>query len=532
MKTYDVVIIGAGHNGLICATYLARSGQAVVLLEAADQVGGLGATREFHPGFRTSIAHTVNHLSASIVDQLELVKYGLTNESESLCTVGLHPQGEHVYVDSSGIRGVSENDNESYQKYSRLMNRFADALKPFWLKTMPDVGFHSLQQLLTFGHIGWKLRSMGKNDMREFLRIIALPTRDLMDENFDNELLKATLSWDGLIGSKLAPRSPNSAVLAMLYRMAGNYNGHGNCHIVPNGGMAGLMDVLCNAARTTGVDIRTGVAVERIVVEGNETGLRARGVQLADGEFVKASTVVSSADPRRTFFDLLGAKHLQIEFTQRIRRLRCDGYVAKLHLALDGLPSFKGLEVPNGRLIIAPSMDAIEFAYDDAKYGDFSREPVMEIVIPSLHDSDLAPEGKHVLSAHVMYAPYKLKSAGNEDARTDFINRIIERLAAYAPDIRDKILCKELLTPMDLEQQYRVTGGHWHHGELALDQMLMMRPTYEAGQYQTPIKSLYLCGAGSHPGGGITGGPGHNAAQVILANGPGSSAASRNIARA
>jgi len=312
----------------------------------------------------------------------------------------------------------------------------------------------------------------------------------------------------------------------MLYRMAGNYDGQRNSHIIPKGGMGGLMDVLCNAARTNGVDIRTGTAVQRIVVKGSEAGQRATGVQLTGGEFIKAARVISSADPRRTFFVLVGARHLQIEFTQRIRRLRCDGYVAKLHLALDGLPSFKGLEVPDGRLIIAPSMDAIEFAYDDAKYGNFSSEPVMEIVIPSLYDSSLAPEGKHVLSAHVMYAPYKMNSSDNEEARTDFSNRIIDKLAVYAPDIRDKILYRELLTPMDLERQYRVTGGHWHHGELALDQMLMMRPAYEAGQYRTPIKSLYLCVAGSHPGGGIMGGPGHNAAQCILAEGKASSSTS------
>jgi phytoene dehydrogenase-like protein len=519
MTNYDAVLIGAGHNGLICATYLAKSGQRVLVLEAANQAGGLAATREFYPGFKASIAHTVNHLSSDIVNQLELYKHGLANTPESLSTIGLHPQGEHVYVGSDGVRGTSEKDSAAFQEYSALMNRFADALKPFWLKTIPDVGFHSLQQLLTYGQLAWKLRSLGKQDMQEFFRIIALPTRDLMDENFDNELLKATLSWDGLIGSRLAPRSPNSAVLAMLYRMAGNYDKQRNSHIVPAGGMGGLMDVLCKAAEANGVEIRTGSAVKNIQVEGNESGLRATGVQLETGETIKSAKVISNADPRTTFFDLLGAKHLQIEFTQRIKRLRCDGYVAKLHLALNDLPSFTSLENPAGRLIIAPAMDAIEFAYDDSKYGHFSAEPVMEIVIPSLHDTSLAPAGKHVLSAHVMYAPCNLKTEQVEQARVKFTNRIIDRISEYAPGIKEKILHQELLTPMDLEQQYRVSGGHWHHGELALDQMLMMRPTYEAGQYQTPVQCLYLCGAGSHPGGGISGGPGHNAAQAILAEG-------------
>ena len=502
MKNYDVVIIGAGHNGLICATYLARGGKQVLVVEAADQIGGLGATREFHPGFKATVAHTTSHLSAEIVAGLELQKHGLANASEPLNTVGLDQQGNHVYVNASGVSGAGAEDAVSYQEYSRLLNRFADALKPFWLKTIPDVGVSSLKQLLTFGHIGWNLRSMGKDDMREFFRVVALPTRDLMDEYFNNDLLKAVLCWDGLIGSRLAPRSPNNAVLAMLYRMAGNYNGQRNSHIIPKGGIGGLMHALGNAAQSAGVEIQTGAPVARVMIEGSEPGLMATGVQLADGEIIKAGTIISSADPRRTFFDLVGARHLEIEFSNRIRRLRCDGYVAKLHLALDDAPEFIGLEIANGRLIIAPSMDAIEFAYDDAKYGDFSREPVMEIVIPTLHDSSLAPEGKHVLSAHVMYAPYKLKSAGNDEARTDFMNRVIDRIAVYAPDIRDKILCQELLTPMDLEQQYNVTGGHWHHVEFALDQLLMMRPTYEAGQYQTPVRGLYLCGAGSHPGGG------------------------------
>ncbi len=519
MKNYDAVIIGAGHNGLICAAYLARSGQQVLLLEAADKVGGLGVAREFHPGFYASMAHTVNQLSSNIVDQLNLYQHGLDTDAKALSTIGLHPEAEHVYLDGLTVKGATEKDLSSFQDYSRLMNRFADALLPFWLKTMPDIGFQSMQQLLTFGQIGWKLRHMGKQDMREFLRIIALPTRDLMDEYFDSTLLKATLSWDGLIGSRLAPRSPNSAILALLYRMAGNYDGQRNSHIIPKGGMAGLMDALAKAAQSGGVDIRTGAAVEKILVEDIKAGHRASGVQLVGGEIIKASRIISNADPRSTFFDLLGARHLQIEFTQRIRRIRCDGYVAKLHLALDDLPAFNGLKSADGRLIIAPSMDAIEFAYDDAKYGDCSKQPVMEIVIPTLRDASLAPAGKHVLSAHVMYAPYKIKSDQIESARTEFLNTVIDQIAVYAPDIRDKILHKELLLPQDIEDQYRVTGGHWHHGELALDQMLMMRPTYEAGQYKTPVESLYLCGAGCHPGGGIMGGPGHNAAQLILSEG-------------
>ena len=521
MKKYDVIIIGAGHNGLVCATLLAKNGQRVLVLEAADQVGGLAAAREFHPGFHASIAHTVNHFSATIAEQLELKKFGLELASEPLVLTGLNQDGEHVQISDDGIQGVSEADQQSYNNYIRLFRRFATALQPFWLKTMPDAGFQSLEQLTTFGKIGWNLRSMGKEDMREFFRIISLCTRDLMDEFFDNDLLKASLSWDGLIGSRLAPRSPNNAVLAMRYRMSGNLDGSRNSHLVPKGGMAGLMDVLCNAARTGGVEIRSAAAVDSIIIEGHQQGPRAMGVKLANGENIEASIVVSSADPRTTFLDLVGVKNLQIEFSQRIKRLRCNGLVAKLHLALDGLPSFRGLESPSGRLLIAADMDAIEFAFDDAKYGEFSEQPVMEIIIPSLHDSSLAPEGKHVLSAHVMYFPFKLKTELDENTRQIFMDRIIEQIEVYAPGIREKVLHGELLTPLDLEREHGLSGGHWHHTELALDQMLMMRPTYEAAQYSTPVDSLYLCGAGSHPGGGISGGPGHNAAKQIIANNSG-----------
>ncbi len=354
--------------------------------------------------------------------------------------------------------------------------------------------------------MGLNVRMLGKTDMHEFMRITALPTRDLMDENFDHELLKAVLSWDGLIGSKLAPRSPNHAVLAMLYRRAGEQHGS----------VGNLIKALHNAASASGTEIRTGTSVQRILVRANEEGLVAHGVKLANGETIEADRVISAADPQTTFLKLVGVENLEIEFTNRIRRLRCEGYVAKLHLALNSLPNFTGLTEPAGRMIIAAEMDAIEFAFDDAKYGECSQHPVMEIVIPSINDTSLAPEGQHVLSAHVMYAPYQHKGGWDETARETFAQRVIDTIARYAPGIRQQIIHSELLTPLDLEQQFNVTGGHWHHTEFALDQALMMRPTYEAAQYSTPIPGLYICGAGSHPGGDLTGGPGHNAAQEIL----------------
>ena len=513
MTRYDSVIIGAGHNGLVCAAYLAKSGKRVLVLEASGGPGGLAASREFHPGFQTSIAQSVSHFSLKVASDLELGLHGFVASSESMPTIGLSSGKEHVIVHKGSVNGTSDDDAGAYKDYTRLMHRFADVLKPFWLKTMPRIGDAGMSGLLTMGRVGLSIRMLGKKDMREFLRIAALPARDLMDEYFDNDLFKATLCWDGLIGSKLAPRSPNSAVLLLLYRMAGESRG---AHAIPVGGVNGLVAALSGAATASGAEIRYDAAVRRVLIDGSADGLVARGVQLADGEKIEAERVISATDPQRTFLNLVGVEHLDIGFTNRIRRLRCDGHVAKLHLALSEMPKFEGLESADGRMIIAPDMDTIEFAFDNAKHGELPDKPVMEIVIPSVHDTSLAPDGRHVLSANVMYVPYNLTGGWNDTARDQICERAIDTLSHYAPGIREQILHKEFLTPSDLEQTCHVTGGHWHHTEFAMDQLFMMRPTYEAAQYSTPIPGLFLCGAGCHPGGDITGAAGHNAAQEIL----------------
>jgi phytoene dehydrogenase-like protein len=491
---------------MVCAAYLAKSGQRVLVLEASDSPGGLAACREFHEGFRAPVAHAASHFPRKIVNDLSLESHGLEVPGPSPLTVGLSADGNHVFLNGNAVEGAGQADRDSFREFRRLMQRFAAALAPSWLKTIPRARPAGLADLLTFAQMGLKLRLLGREDLREFLRIAALPARDLMDENFDNEILKAILCWDGLIGSKIAPRSPNHAVLPMLYRMSGGLHG----------GPGSLISALHASATASGAEIRTGMAVERILVRADKDGLAAHGVQLANGDRIDADRVVSSADPQTTFFRLLGAKNLEIEFTNRIRRLRCEGYVAKLHLALSGLPDFTALDVPRGRMIIAPDMDAIEFAFDDAKYGECSRQPVMEAVVPSLQDDSLAPEGQHVLSAHVMYVPYRRKGGWDQAAREALRDRAIDTLARYAPGIREQIIHSEILVPEDLERHYRVTGGHWHHTEFALDQALMMRPTYEAAQYRSPLPGLYLCGAGCHPGGDLGGGPGHNAAREIL----------------
>ncbi|MEQ8515331.1 MAG: NAD(P)/FAD-dependent oxidoreductase, partial [Chromatocurvus sp.] len=440
-------------------------------------------------------------------------QHGYANSGEALTTVGLDPAGNHVAVDTGGISGVDTSDVESYRHYRRDLETFRDALAPFWMKRMPGIGDNSPGELLTFAQLGLRLRRLGREDMLEFLRVAMLPMRDLMDEHFSNDRLKAALSWDGIIGGRLAPRSPNQSVLMLLYRLCGEYGGH---HVVPKAGVRGLIDALVAAATGAGAELRLAAPVRQVLIEGDECGLRAAGVELASGERIAADRVVSSADPRRTFLELVGAQHLEIGFTNRIRRLRCEGYVAKLHLALSAEPRFRGINRADGRMIIAPDLDAIEFAFDDAKYGQYSRDPVMEVVIPSLREPGLAPPGQHLLSAHVMYVPASLKGGWTAEARETLTARLLDELERYAPGLRELVLHAELLTPADLEARHGVTGGHWHHTEFAIDQMLMMRPTYEAAQYATPIPGLFLCGAGSHPGGGLSGAPGHNAAQVIL----------------
>ena len=280
--------------------------------------------------------------------------------------------------------------------------------------------------------------------------------------------------------------------------------------------MVGLIRALERAAIQAGVIIRTDCPVRSVQVAGDENGQRCTGVELANGEILYSERVVSSADPQTTFLKLVGAAHLEVEFTNRIRRLRTKGYVARVHLALSALPRFEGLDSPSGRLIIAPTMDTIEFAWDAAKYGELPDEPVMEVLIPSLHAPSIAPQGQHVLTANVMYVPHDLKSGWTPEKRDAFLAIIMDKLEAYAPGIRDLVLASELLTPADLAAQYHVTDGHWHHCEPAIDQLLMMRPTYEAAQYATPITGLYLCGAGCHPAGDVSGNPGRNAAKEIL----------------
>lgn len=509
MSTYDTIVIGAGHNGLVCAAYLAQRGQRVLMLEARSAVGGLASTYEFFPGFGAHVAHTVSHFSSHVLKALRIDPAPF---AASVHSTLLRSGSAPIQIESDTVRGVGDEDARQYAEFGRTFKRYARALAPFWAQVAPGIGDNTTAEKLRFAHLGLRVRGLGREDMGELLRVMSLPLKDLMDERFDDDGLKSLLAWDGLIGNKQAPRSPNNSVLQLLYRMSeGTLASHG----VPTGSMSGLVQLLREVAENNGAKIRTGTPVARIVIA--DDALQVVGVETDDGDLIECKRVVSSADPKMTFFNMVGVEHLEVEFTNRIRRIRSDGYVAKVHLALSGEPVFTNLERADGRLILAPSLDAIEHAYDHAKYGDLPETPVMEVMVPSYLDPALAPSGHHVLSAHVMYVPRKLKGGWSDAARDRLYQTVISTLTQYAPDLEAQIVGFELLTPEDIEREYLTAGGHWQQGDLSLDQMLMMRPTYGAAQYATPIDGLYLCGAGSHPAGDLTGAPGLNAARVVSA---------------
>ncbi len=512
---YDAVIIGGGHNGLVCAGYLAKAGKKVLVLEANDNVGGMAASHPFADGYTASVAQTLPQLSTRLIKDLNLKQHGFELAHDGLPTTALDIDGNHIQINGSSLHGVSDQDNKAYLEFIQMMEKYCNAVKPFWGKTPPRIGSGNWQDNATLAQFGWKLRTLGKTDMAEFMRVIALPAQDLMDEFFDSPLLKAALSWDFNVGNKLAPRSPNNAILNQLLRNIGDlapansYNS--GAMPLPKGGMGGFVSALQKSVESLGVSIQTSCRVQQVVVEDHQI----RGVLLENGKKIECPCVISNADPKTSFFKLLGARHLEVQFAHRINRNRNKGMVAKLHLALDDLPGFNGLKQINGRLLITPSMAYIESAYDHAKYGEMSEQLAMEILIPSIQDPSLAPAGKHVLSANIQYVPYEIKG-GWQQHKPALLENALSKLEQYAPGIRQRVTAHELLTPQDLEAKFNVEGGHWHHTELCIDQWWMNRPTYGASQYKTPVSGFYLCGAGSHPGGGVMGLAGKNAAAEVI----------------
>ncbi|MDH3940383.1 MAG: NAD(P)/FAD-dependent oxidoreductase, partial [Xanthomonadales bacterium] len=457
----------------------------------------------------------LNLLDDGIREELELSSNGLSIAKENLTTIALAKDGNHITITPDSVEGsgLTAEDKAAYAEYRRFMTKFAGIIGAMHNLVPPRITTDK-ENLVPMAKLAWKVRMLGRDDMRELLRIGGINIYDVLKENFDNPLLKGALSLDAVLGTFSGPRSNNS-VFTALHRMSGNNSGAAGAASIPAGGMGGVMQAIAGAASRAGAEIRISSPVKRILMDG----MAVSGVELENGEQISASTVISNADVRTTILDLLGARHVEADFARRVSNIRSKGNAAKLHLALDGLPSFAGLNESQlgERLVIAPSVEYVEHAFNHCKYGEFSAQPVAEITLPSIHDRSLAPDGKHVLSAIVQYAPREL-GTGWTEGKAAFSNAIMDVLETYAPDVRERTVATELLTPQDMEKEFGMTGGHWHHAELSLDQFLMLRPVPRSAQYKSPVDGLYLCGAGCHPGGGIMGSAGKNAANVILAD--------------
>jgi phytoene dehydrogenase-like protein len=512
---YDCIVIGAGHNGLICAVTLARSGRSVLVLEAAARVGGAAPTCEFAPGFRVSAgAHLLHLMPAELLRELKLESHGLEWAAQRMGTTALLAGAAPLTLSHGAAdqQGLSTADAAAYAGYMARMHRFAAALAPIFSKIPPRLGTTTWSDRLALLRMGWQIRKLGRRDMREILRIGGMNVYDLLEENFDSAALKGALAFDAVLGANFGPRSPGT-VLTLLYRLAAESAAGDSGLSQPKGGMGALCNALAKAAGAAGASIRTQAPVAHILVEVD----RACGVVLESGERIMARNVISNADPKTTFLKLLGPLHLDAGFVRRVHHIRSRGLAAKLHIALNRAPSFLAVSEAalGGRLLLAPSLEHIEQAYNHAKYGEFSAAPVMEITVPSINDPTLAPAGQHVLSAIVQYAPYALKE-GWEKGRQRFLDTALDTLERFAPGLRGCIVAAQVLTPADMEQEFRLGGGHWHQGDLAFDQILMVRPVPGAAQYRTPVAGLFLCGAGCHPGGGVMGVAGRNAAHQVI----------------
>jgi phytoene dehydrogenase-like protein len=514
-KQYDAIIIGAGHNGLVCASYLAKAGRKVLVVEANEGVGGAAITREFADGFSVSAcAHLLHLLHPQIESDLSLGSHGLKMAAKGLSTIALTKDDDHLVLERDTLSGggVSESDQHAYRDFQDKLRRFAKIIQKTFMTRPPRLVHKNRKDLMTLAGLGLSVRMLGRDDMRELLRIGAINIYDVLQEDFQSELLKGALGFDAVLGSNMGPRSPNS-VLSYLYRLTGQLGKNDTAVSLPAGGMGAVTEALRKAAEAAGVTIQCNTPVKQVLLDVD----KVIGIETADGEQIKSEVVVSNADPKTTFLKLVGARNIETGFARRVDNIRMQGKAAKLHLALEGLPKFSGVTDAQlgNRLVIAPTMNYIEQAFDHSKYGEYSNDPAMEISIPSIQDDSLAPSGKHVLSAIVQYAPYELR-AGWDSERDTFKNLLIEKLGEYAPGIKGQITASELLVPPDIEKEFHIHGGHWHHGEYTLDQFMMLRPVPGAAQYSTPVNGLYLCGAGSHPGGGVMGLAGRNASTEIL----------------
>lgn len=515
--TYDVIVLGAGHNGLVAAAILARAGRRVLVLERRSIVGGAAVTETFHPGFQgLPGASLCGLLRPDLIQDLGLAQRGLQFLPVDPEVVALGEGGQVLRIwrdparTAQELSRVSPRDAAAFPAFRSFMVSLASVADPVLDRAPPEISEWRWSDQLMLLRRGLKLRRLGKDAMYQAIRLVPMSLRAVLGEWFETELLRATLAVDALQGTFRGPYSPETA-FGLLHHYAPAVQGA--AWSLVRGGTGRLTQLLATVAREAGATIRTGAEVRRILTQDG----RATGVQLTSGEIFLASAVLSNADPKRTFLRLVDPAELPRDFLDAIRHLQTEGVVAKVNLALDGLPAVPGYEgAPPPHLRLAPSLEYLERAYDDAKYGAASRAPFLDLVTPSLLDPSLAPPGKHVMSVLVQYAPYHRKSGDWETDREAFGDAIVNLLDERLPGLRRLVVAREVLTPVDLEKRFGLTDGHMYHGEMTLNQQLVLRPAPGWSQYRTPIAGLYLCGAGAHPGGGITGAPGRNAARAVL----------------
>ncbi len=518
---YDAIVVGGGHNGLVCAAYLARARKRVLVLERRELVGGAAVSEQLFPGFTFSVfSYAVSLLRPEIIRELELPRHGL-HLLPLQSTLTPLPSGDYFAQWSDPDQNRRElarhspRDAEAYDDFSVLMHEMARAVKPLLGMLPPDPASFAPRDLLGLARLGSYFRSLGARKFHTLAKLLTMSAADYLDEWFETEVLKATKSASGIIGTLLGPRSSGTAYV-LLHHYMGEIDGAFRAWGFAKGGNGSVSQAIAGAARALGVQIRTQAPVAQVLVENG----RAVGVALENGEEIRAKLVVSNADARRTFLDLVGARHLPADFVAAVQRIKFRGSSGKVNLALSEAPNFTCLPGAGphlrGAISISPSIDYLERAYDEAKYGEFSRRPYMDIIIPSMIDPDMAPPGKHVMSIFVQYAPYHLNGGWTEARREAFGDTVIDTLAEYAPNLKSAILHRQVITPADIERIVGLSEGNIFQGELSLQQMFSLRPVPAWAQYKTPIRALYLCGAGTHPGGGVMGACGRNAASAIL----------------
>jgi len=521
VKNYDVIIIGGGHNGLAAACYLAKAGLQILLAERREQLGGIAVTEEISSGFRCStISHSAGPFLPQVARDLDLERYGLEFIRPGVRVTALHPSEDSILIyeeakqTATGFKKFSTHDADNYAEFTRVFSQIGKVLEPLLTMTPPAVDHPSAGELWDLGKLGLAFRGLGRKDSYRLLRWGPMAVADLVAEWFENERVRAAIAARGIFGAFAGPWSAGTS-LGLLWQSALDQTALSPASFV-KGGMGALSDALAQAAKEAGVEIRVATEAASITVKDNQTS----GVVFTNGEEALANTVLSSVDPRTTFLNLMDPLNLDPNFILKIRNYRSVGAVAKVNLALSRLPRFLGVKDAalelSGRVHIGPDIDYLERAFDAAKYGELSTKPYLDITLPSLTDTTLAPKGAHVMSVHVQFAPYKLRVGDWQMAKGPLAETVVNALTEYAPDLPDAIVGQQVITPIDLEQEYGLSGGHIMHGEQSLDQFFAFRPLIGWAQYRSPIRGLYLCGAGTHPGGGVTGGPAMNASREVL----------------